>query len=226
MENPHKGHRDRVRRRFETEGLADFEPHQVLELLLFYAVPQKDTNEMAHDLLDKFGSLDKVFDAEIPSLMEVKGIGYNAAVLLKLMSQLSQYYTKVRFDEKDRMKTAEHMAEFLCSKIGLLGEEVFAAAALDARRKKIAFRILSKGFVSQTTVQLRALVDFAVEVKADQIVIAHNHVSGDTTPSQADRDATKLICSRLYDIGIKITDHIIVSGKDYFSFAENCIMPV
>lgn len=224
--NPHKGHRDRMRRRFETEGLASFEPHEVLELLLFHTVPRRDTNSIAHALIEKFGTLDKVFEAGLVSLTEVDGIGYNSAVLLKMIPQLSQYYMKERFDKSTRIDNVEQMGEYICSKIGLYDREVFAAAAFDARRSEISFRIISEGFVSETPVQLRALAEFAIEVRAEQLVIAHNHVAGEPTPSQADRDATKLICGRLYDIGIKVTDHIIVSGNRYFSFSANGILPV
>ncbi|MGN1098577.1 MAG: RadC family protein [Clostridia bacterium] len=225
-ENPHAGHRGRVRLRFENEGLRDFEPHQVLELLLFYSIPKRDTNEIAHRLLDKFGSLDRVFDAELSSLMQVKGVGYNTAVLLKLMPELAQYYAKSRFTKEVRIENSEQMGEYMCSRIGLAECEVFAAAAFDSGRNEIAFEIISEGILSQTEVQLRRLTEFAIHKKAEIIVVAHNHVASDPTPSQADRENTRKICKSLYPLGIKVADHIIVSGDRYYSFAMNNIMPM
>lgn len=225
-EKVHSGHRNRVRLRFETEGLDAFEPHQVLELILFYAVPQRDTNETAHLLLEKFGSIDKVFDAELSSLMAVSGVGYNAAILLKLMPEVARYYAKERFNKSVHIENSEQMGEYMCSRIGIMAKEVFAAAAFDARRNELAFEIISEGFVAQTTVQTRRLAEFAFEHKAEMLVIAHNHVSGDTTPSHADRETTRKVCASLKNVGVIIADHIVVSGEKYYSFSANGILPV
>lgn len=225
-ENPHAGHRERVRRRFETQGLRGFEPHQVLELLLFYALPKKDTNELAHKLLNHFGSLDRVFDAELSSLVQVSGVGYNTAILLKLVPELAQYYAKERFNKTVRIGNSEQMGEYMCSRIGMERREVFAAAAFDAGKNEIAFEIISEGTISQTEVQLRRLAEFAIHKKAEIIVLAHNHVVDRLYPSQADIDSTRLICRALYQIGIRVVDHIIVSGDRYYSFAMNDIMPI
>ncbi len=221
----HGGHRDRLRHRFEAEGLASFEPHEVRELLLYYSIPQRDTNPLAHELIAKFGSLDRVLDAEIPALTEVEGVGYNTAVLIRLARELFQYYAKSRYDGHIFIDNCEHMGEYMCSRIGMLDREVFAAAAFDAARREIAFDILSEGFVSQTEVQLRKIAEFAILKKADMIVIAHNHVSGGPMPSQADRDATREICDCMGRIGVKVIDHIVTAGDRYFSFAMNDIMP-
>ncbi len=222
----HGGHRDRLRRRFEAEGLMNFEPHEVLELLLYYSIPQKDTNPLAHRLIDAFGSLDRVLDADIAALTGVDGVGYNTAVLLRLNRELFQYYARSRYDSKKRIDNCEHMGEYMCSRIGMLDREVFAAAAFDAKQREIGFDILTEGTVSQTEVQLRRIAEFAILKKAEMLVIAHNHVRGDPTPSQADRDATREICRSLSKLGIIVVDHIITAGENYFSFAMNDIMPI
>lgn len=224
-ERLHEGHRSRLRQRFENEGLRDFQPHEALELLLFYSVPMKDTNELAHRLLDKFGSLDRVLDADISQLTRVEGVGYNTAVLLRLMPELAQYYAKVRFNKKVRIENSEEMGEYMCSRIGMFPYEAFAAAAFDSGRNEIAFEIISEGSVSQTEVQLRRLTEFAIRRRAEILVVAHNHVAGAPMPSHADREATRIMCRALLQIGIRVADHIIVSGDRYYSFAMNDIMP-
>ena len=225
-DSSHGGHRDRLRRRFETEGLMNFEPHEVLELLLYYSIPRKDTNPLAHRLIETFGSLDRVLEADIAALTSVEGIGYNTAVLLRLNLELFQYYSRCRYDNRKRIDNCERMGEYMCSRIGMRNREVFAAAAFDAKQREIAFEILSDGTVSQTEVQLRRIAEFAILKKAELLVIAHNHVRGDPTPSQADRDTTREICRSMAKLGIIVADHIITAGENYFSFAMNDIMPI
>lgn len=225
-ENIHDGHRQRVKERFLSEGLEGFAPHEVLELLLFYAVPKRDTNETAHLLLEKFGTLDRVFDAELESLTEVCGIGKNTAVLLKLMPEIAQYYLKERYNKSVKIENTEQMGEYMCSRMGMAGRELFAAAAFDADKNEIAYQVLGEGTISRSEVRIRSLAEFAIKQRADLIVIAHNHVAGAPLPSQADRDTTRKICRALAEIGIKVADHIIVAGDSYYSFAANGIMPV
>ncbi len=225
-DNIHAGHRQRVKERFLSEGLKNFAPHEAMELLLFYGVPKRDTNETAHLLLDKFGSIDRVFDASLSDLMQVKGVGENMAVLLKLMPEIAQYYLKERYGKSVRIENTEQMGGYMCSRMGMAGREIFAAAAFDADKNEIAYSVISEGSVSRTEVNLRSLTEFAISSRAEMVVIAHNHVTGSPLPSQADRDATRKICRTLAEIGIKIVDHIIVSGDRYYSFAANGIMPV
>ncbi len=224
--NPHEGHRKRLRLRFETEGLESFAPHEALELLLFYAIPRGDTNVLAHRLIERFGSLDRVLDADASELTSVDGVGSNTAALLRLIPAFSQYYVRERFDKTVSIKNSEQMGSFICSRIGFINREVLAAVAFDSRRNEIAFEIIDRGFSTEAPVKLRSLVEFAVRHNAAMIVIAHNHVLGAPTPSQADRDTTRRICTAMCEVGIPVCDHIIVSGENYFSFAANGILPV
>ncbi len=225
-EHSHGGHRDRLKTRFEKEGLRDFEPHEVLELLLYYAIPRRDTNPVAHAILERFGTLDRAFDASVEELAEIDGVGRHAATLISMMPRLFQYYARCRFAERPRLDDCDSMGRYFCAQIGLMDTEVFAAAAFDAERRQIAFEIISEGSVVQTEVRLRALVEFALRKRAAMLVLAHNHVHGPLCPSQADRDATRLICRSLGQIGVRVADHIIVAGDGYFSFAMNDIMPI
>ena len=222
----HDGHRERLKERFEREGLTNFKEHEVLELVLFYAIPLKDTNQLAHDLIDKFGSIDRVFDADVEALTEVKGVGRHTAVMIHMIPQLLQYYAKKRFREKPKVDDCESLGRSMVARIGFMQHEVFAASAFDSNRCEIDFDIISEGTVTQTEIQLRRLVEFAVRTKASVIVVAHNHVHGTVMPSQADRDATRFICKGLGQIGVMVADHIIVSGESYHSFAMNNEMPI
>ncbi len=225
-DNSHSGHRARLRQRFENEGLENFAPHEVLELLLFYSIPQRDTNELAHKLLQRFSSIDRVFDADIPSLTQVSGIGYNSAVLIHMISEITRVYIKSRYKKSVHIDNSEEMGEYMCSRIGMMDREVFAVAAFNAANEEIAFRIINEGIIGQAPVQMRTLVEFAINNRAETLVVAHNHVAGSPNPSHADREATRMICSGLLQIGVKVIDHIVVAGDRYYSFAMNDIMPV
>lgn len=225
----HDGHRDRIRQRFEKEGLSAFTPHQVLEFLLFHSIPRRDTNEIAHLLIKEFGSLDRVMDAPLTELMKVDGIGYNSAILLKLVPQLAQYYNKIRYDHKDHkvyIKNSDDMGEYFCAQIGLYANERFAVAALDSQRCIIDFKVFEEGMVTKTTVRMYQLAEFAINSRAASIIISHNHVSGNVNPSQADRDTTREVCKALSQIGVPVMDHIIVAGSNYYSFSANGILPI
>lgn len=225
-ENIHAGHRQRVKQRFLAEGLKNFAPHEVLELLMFYTVPKRDTNEAAHRLLEKFGSIDRVFDADPETITEVTGIGENTMVLFKLMPEIAQYYLKERYDKTVKIENTQQMGEYMCYHMGMAGRELFAVAAFDADKNEIAFEVISEGTISCSEVPMRKLVEFAIKQRAQIMVLAHNHVTGEPLPSQADREVTRKICRVLSEIGIKAVDHIIVAGENYYSFAENGIMPV
>ena len=222
----HGGHRQRLRRRFENEGLSSFEAHEVLELLLYYSIPQKDTNPLAHKIIENFGGFDRALDADIHSLMEVDGVGYNTAVLIKLVREIFQYYSRSRFENGAPVEDCDAVGKSFCARIGMMDREVFAAAAYDAEMREIAFEVLSDGYVSQTEVRIRSIVEFALQKKAQVVILAHNHVYGAITPSQADRDTTREICRVMSRIGVSVADHIIVSGEDFYSFAKNNIMPM
>lgn len=225
-ENIHSGHRQRLKERFLTEGLDGFAPHEVLELLLFYAVPKRDTNPTAHMLLEHFGSLDRVMDADPEALVEVNGVGENAMTLIKLVPEIAQYYLKERYNKIAKIENARQMGAYMCSRMAMAGRELFAAAAFDADKNEIAYQVISEGTLSCSEVRLRTLAEFAIKRRAEIIVIAHNHVTGTSLPSQADRDATRKICQTLEKIGVKVADHIVVAGDSYYSFADNGIMPI
>ena len=219
----HDGHRQRLIQRFLEEDLDNFEPHNALELLLFYAIPRKDTNELAHVLMDTFGSLKGVFDAPYEELIKVTGIGPNTAALLKLVPSLTRtYYSS---DARSViLDTSEKSGEyFLPYYIGQT-EEVVRLACLDAGGKVISNQILHRGSANAAEVNLRKIVNIALRNNAMGVILAHNHPGGLPLPSEEDVATTKSIREALMPMGILLMDHIIVAGQDYVSMARSGII--
>ena len=219
----HDGHRQRLIQRCLEEDLDNFEPHNVLELLLFYAIPRKDTNELAHVLMDTFGSLKGVFDAPYEELIKVTGIGPNTAALLKLVPSLTRTY----YSSEARsiiLDTSEKSGEyFLPYYIGQT-EEVVRLACLDAGGKVISNQILHRGSANAAEVNLRKIVNIALRNNAMGVILAHNHPGGLPLPSEEDVATTKSIREALIPMGILLMDHIIVAGQDYISMARSGII--
>ena len=219
----HDGHRQRLIQRFLEEDLDNFEPHNVLEMLLFYAIPRKDTNELAHVLMDTFGSLKGVFDAPYEELIKVTGIGPNTAALLKLVPSLTRtYYSS---DARSIiLDTSEKSGEyFLPYYIGQT-EEVVRLACLDAGGKVISNQILHRGSANAAEVNIRKIVNIALRNNAMGVILAHNHPGGLPLPSEEDVATTKSIREALMPMGILLMDHIIVAGQDYVSMARSGII--
>lgn len=213
--NPHKDHRSRVKTRFMSEGLSGFAEHNALELLLFYAIPQKDTNELAHALLDRFGSIAGVLDADPIALMEVDGIGEHAAVLLKLIPQLAgRYYAECEVPEGSAM-TADMLGKMFVTKY--LGEtnEIVYLTMLDNSMRIIDTVRVFNGSVNSAHITPRMLAEPCMLRKAAIAVIAHNHPSGIAVPSQEDMQTTGNLEIALKSVGIPLLEHYIVAGGKY-----------
>ncbi len=221
-ESIHAGHREKLKKRFLKHGLNSFEPHNVLELLLFYAIPRKDTNETAHRLLNRFGSISAVMDASVEELKKVDGIGENAAVLLKLIPHLSSLYLDDENSKAVLLNTVEKLGDYILPKfIGMTVEGVYLLC-MDNRERLIHSEMISTGgTVNASSVTMRTIVEVAVRCQATKVVIAHNHPKGFAIPSESDVTATHAIAHQLQGIGIELKDHIIVSGNDYVSLAQS-----
>ena len=210
----HDGHRQRCKQRFLRAGAEGFDDHQLLELLLFYAIPRCDTNETAHRLLKRFGSLQGVLYADPGELAAVEGIGESAAVLLRLTGDLSLRARKAALPEK------------LLNSPDLLGQkrELLYEACLDGKGKLLSCRCITKGTVTSSPLQVRQVVENALYSGADSVLLAHNHPSGVALPSQADVVVTRQVREALAPLGIVLRDHIIVADRDYVSMAESGLL--
>ncbi|MGI6113411.1 MAG: RadC family protein [Mahellales bacterium] len=220
----HEGHRKRVKERFLGEGLDGFEDHQVLELLLFYSIPYRDTNELAHRLLNKYGSLSGVFEADPMDLMSTSGVGYNTAVLLSLIPSVARIYFKDRWGDKVVLNNSSKAGEYAVSLFAGRSYEVFYVICLDAQNRVNHATLVHEGTINEAPVYPRAIVEAALRHQANNVIIAHNHPGGSLHPSKADIEVTKKISKVLAGISIKVVDHIIVAGGKYLSLAEKGLM--
>lgn len=222
-ENVHKGHRERLRQDFLNGGLDVFQEHNALELLLFYSIPMKDTNEEAHALINRFGSLSEVFDADFDALCQVKGISTRTATLIKLMPALFRKYEMDKLNRDEMyLNTASLIAEFASKHFKGINHEQLYVLCLDKNCKKLRFDLISEGTVNATMINNRKITECAVLSNAASIVLVHNHPSGVTAPSSMDIAATTAIVQAMESIGIRVNDHIIIGhGGEFFSFRNN-----
>jgi len=219
--NPHKGHRQRVKNRVVKEGIDSFEDHQILELLLFYCIPMKDTNELAHQLMNEFGSLTGVFDADPKDLCAKAGVTENTGILLSLIPALARRYNQGKFSEKEVLNSTSKAGDYAIALFTGRLNEVFYVICLDSQNKVNHATLLHEGTINEAPVYPRMIVETALRHQATSIILAHNHPGGSLEPSQADVDVTRKIKLATEAISITVADHIIVAGESYYSFAEN-----
>lgn len=217
----HDGHRERLKARFLEHGMDSFNDLNALELLLFYAIPRRDTNIIAHALLDRFGGLSGVFDASILELMDVPGIGENAALLIKLVPQMTKKKELSKVSDMRTFHKASQVAQFLIPRFLEEREELALVMCLDTRNNLLCCEVLNRGVVNAVDISTRRLVEHALKHKASAVVLAHNHPDGVAMPSREDEVFTAKAQEVLHLIGIRMMDHIIVAGKNYFSMRDS-----
>ncbi len=220
----HEGHRKRLKNRFLEEGLDGFKDHEILELLLFYSIPQRDTNELAHSLINKFGSLSSVLETDSKELVKMRGIGEHSAILLSLIPSLSRIYFKDRWRDKPVLNSSSKAGEYALSLFTGRNYEVFYVLCLDSQNKLNYASLVHEGTINEAPIYPRIIVETALRYKASRVILAHNHPGGSLRPSKADINATKKIVSALKAIDIEVVDHIIVAGDKYTSFAEESLL--
>lgn len=217
----HDGHREKKRQQFLQHGLDSFADHEVLELLLFYAIPRKDTNPIAHALMDRFGSLDAVLSAPVEELCRVNGVGPAAAALLKLTPQV---YRRARMAAAERervLNSSQRAGDYLLELFTGETAEVLYELCLDRKGKLLACRRVGEGGVSSINVDLRKIVENALLTGASGVILSHNHPSGIALPSADDCAATVRVREALKTVGLVLVDHIVVADGDYVSMADS-----
>lgn len=217
----HDGHRDRLRQRFAEHGLDEFNEVNTLELLLFYAIPRQDTNILAHRLLDRFGTLEAVFDASLQELKEVEGIGENAALLIRLVPQLQKRCSVAGTRSVKWIRTSSDAGKFFVPRLMYEKDEKALLLCLDSHQRIISLNELGEGVVNEVELNVRKIVEIALKNRASSVVLAHNHPDGVALPSYEDELATRQVYSALKLVNIVLQDHIIVAGDDYVSFADS-----
>lgn len=211
----HSGHRQRMKERFLAGGLKGFSDHEVLELILFYAIPRRDVNELSHRLVETFGSYKAVFDADYEDLCAVEGIGQNAATLIKLMAEAYRRYALS--DETDLFlydslkKVGDYAVKLY---IGVSVEKLYAML-FDNQMKLLDTVMLAEGAVNAVRVSTRTICEKALKKNASSIILIHNHPSGTPYPSDDDKRFSSYLRDLLANFDIVLIDHIIVSGRYY-----------
>lgn len=221
-QNPHEGHRERMKKEFIENGFGEYTPpHKLLELLLFYCISRKDTNILAHDLINRFGSLSGVLDASIDDLKKVKGISDHTALLLTSIMPIAREYLKEKSRSKPTFRTLDEIGDYLLDRYAGIAVERASIMSLDSKGLLLGFDFLAEGDVSSVGISFRDAVSFLIDHNATVAVLAHNHPNGFAVPSPTDCILTEKFADSLKDIGIYLADHIVIGTGDYVSMAQS-----
>lgn len=216
----HEEHRKRVRERFFKDGIENMPDHEILELLLFFSIPRKDTNVLAHKLTEHFGSLNGVLEASKDDLMHVDGIGESSAALITLVFQMAKRY--IKNSAETTLKNYEgpnSVKDFLKSKYLGSKDETVYLLSLDATGKILNFNKIAQGGLTSALIDKRVVLETVFRNKASAVVLIHNHVNGVLSPSHDDVAATKTILATFYGLGVKLVDHLIYTDSGIYSMA-------
>ena len=222
MSKPHEGHRERMRNRFRTEGLENFADHEILELMLYYVLPQKNTNEVAHELIKAFGSFDKVLEAGIGSLIQVKGIKESSAVYLNIICGVIRRYEMLKNTEKNlSIRNIDDVGNFLVHYYTGMTVERFIALLFDRQNRLSKIVIVSEGDANGAQVNIQNILHDAIVWESAAVVVAHNHPSGELMPSPEDYITTQKL-TRAFDLmEMNFIDHILVAGNKFLCLKKS-----
>jgi len=220
-ESIHSGHRQRMKQRFLEEGLDGFTDIQALEFLLFFALPRGDTNPVAHRLLEHFGSLSRVLEADVAELRNVPGISSHASILLSLVVQMCRYYQTNSAAQEQILPTLDACGKYLLPRFFGRTKETVFMLCLDAKCKVLSCKCVGEGSINSTHISLRRIVEMAINSNATTVILAHNHPSGVAVPSDEDIQTTRRVAAALDAVEVYLADHIIVADNDYVSMAQS-----
>lgn len=215
------GHRKKVKARFRAEGLDSFDESHALELLLFYCIPRKDTNVLAHALLDRFGTFDQVLDATVEELQQVPGIGENAAAFLSLISATGRYYQVSKAKNITVLQTIDQCGKYLCAFFKSRRNEMVYLLCLDAKCGVLGCKLIGEGSVNSASVSARKVVEVALATNATSVILAHNHPSGVALASDEDKQTTQRVAAALDMVGIEMVDHIVIADDEFVSLRQS-----
>lgn len=220
-EKPHyHGHRGRLRERFlqEPKALPEYE---ILELILFAASARKDVKPLAKNLLKKFGGLPKVLMASADELLRVEGLNEAGVAALKSVQEAASRLLLSDVKEKPVLNSWIKLLDYCRAEMGHLKNEQFRIMFLNSKNMLIADEVQQEGTINHTMAYPREVVKRALELAASSVILAHNHPSGDPSPSQADIDLTDQIVAAAKPLGVRVHDHLIISDTEHFSFKSN-----
>ncbi len=214
-DNIHKGHRERMRRRFIEDG-EHFETHELLELLLTYSIPRRETNRTAHILLGRFGSFEDILAADIDELTEVEGVGQRTAVMIKLMDELRSREEKTGKSDRTVYDSEEKIGTLLLKKYRGKRAEECHIMLFDGKHRMIGFKKLGEGTVNASHIFVRTAVEYAYKQKACSVVISHNHPDGIACPTDSDMRVTDELRVAFRLMGISFDGHFVVAEDDWY----------
>ncbi len=217
----HSGHRQRLKERFLRDGLDNFEEHQALELLLFYGIPQRDTNPIAHELIERFGSLSGVLEAKPEELEQVPYVGENVTTLFRLITEISRYYQVNSAMREKILTTIYDCGRYLVPFFYGRQHETVFLLCLDAKCKVLACKKVGQGSINSASVSVRQIVETALKYNASAVILAHNHPSGLALPSREDVQTTRRVAAALDAVEVELTDHIVVADGDWVSLVQS-----
>ncbi|PGH20932.1 hypothetical protein RN96_07585 [Fusobacterium polymorphum] len=222
-----QGHRERIRKKFLNNGIDGFAEYEILELLLTYCIPRKDTKPIAKELLNKFKSLDNVFKADLDKLSAINGLGKNTIAFLKLIGDLPSIIYKDELKNKKlvdketlKISNKDVLLKYLRNKIGYEEIEKFYVLYLSSSNEVIEFEENSVGTLDRSSVYPREIYKKIINLNAKSVILAHNHPSDNITPSKCDIELTNEIAKGLKNFGALLIEHIIITKNSYFSFLE------
>ena len=226
-EKDSQGHRERIKEKFLKNGIDGFAEYEILELLLTYCIPRKDTKPIAKELLNKFKSLDNVFKADLDKLSAIDGLGKNTVTFLKLIGDLPSIIYKDELKNKKlvdketlKISNKDILLKYLRNKIGYEEIEKFYVLYLSSSNEVIEFEENSVGTLDRSSVYPREIYKKIINLNAKSIILAHNHPSDNITPSKCDIELTNEIARGLKNFGALLIEHIIITKNSYFSFLE------
>lgn len=217
----HTGHRERMKAEFLARGLEGWPDHRVLELLLFYTIPQGDVNDLAHELVERFGSLAGVLDASVEELKKVKGVGDHTAAFLRMLPAVLGRYQGARTRLGAIINSPEDAYAWLEPYFFGARNEMVYVLCLDGKRQVLGVRKVAEGSIELAEVNTRRIAEEAIGLRAAQIYVAHNHVSNLALPSQEDWLTTDVLRAALSPIGIELIDHLVFVDGDMVSMKDS-----
>ena len=216
----HENHRDRMRKRFLRDGLDHFEKHEVIEMLLFGLIPRRNTNDIAHRLIDRFGSIAGIIDAPYSEIIKVKGIGEKGAISLKFFSEFIRIYLLDQADPGDKILTREDIGKIFINKFFNMTDECLAVMLLDKYQKMKSCDIIRKGNFNSIDINAKEIFNYATKHNSNSVIIAHNHPGGLALPSANDIKSTFKLRQELRAMSIELVDHYVISSDDWVSFVD------
>lgn len=225
MADLHDGHRDRLRQRFLAEGGGNFQDHELLEMLLFYAVPRANTNPLAHRMIEEFGSLSMLLDADPYDIARVCKVKESTGILIALQKEIAVRCAQEKLKVRPVLNSVSKSKEYCTLLLNGRVTECFYIICLDARKRVIHAANVAEGTIQQAIVHPRMVMEAVIKYRAASVIFTHNHPDGICRPSMEDIHLTANLRNLLMQVQVDVVDHMIVSGNQSYSFLENGLLP-